>query len=373
MKQVKTIHLKVKPESYHWLETAAREVSDFWNYQNNGYFESSVDIETKKAKWLSGFDLMYMTAGFTKFFKRIGADTLNSVSQELVKKRFQFKTPNIHNRVSNPKSPKHSLGWIPFVPNSIKIKGNAIRFAGKTFRVFDLQRLLEYGTKKSGCFSQNSLGEWFLNVTVELPEQVPVMTGKHIGIDLGLKTTVTCSDGQKFSTTEYRDTEEKLASAQRRGHKRLVKAIHAKVKNRRMDTLHKLSRKLVDENDLIVIGDVSSSKLAKTRMAKSVLDASWSMFKTMCQYKGSLAGHRVEIVNESYTTRACSNCGCLSGPSGLRQLVVRDWICSECMAEHDRDVNSAKNILSLGLRWQPLLAENESHASDARLERASAA
>ncbi|MGA9853889.1 MAG: RNA-guided endonuclease TnpB family protein [Gammaproteobacteria bacterium] len=370
MKQLKTIHLKVKPESYHWLETAAREVNDFWNYQNNGYHESSVDLKTKKAKWITGFELIYQTAGFTKFFKRIGADTLNSVSQELAKKRSQFKTPNIRNRRSE--GSHRSLGWIPFVPTSIKIKGNAVRFAGKTFRIFDLKRLLEYGTRKSGNFSQNSLGEWFLNVVVELPEQAPINTGKQIGIDLGLKTTVTCSDGHKFCTTEYRDAESKLAMAQRRGHKKQAKRIHAKVKNRRMDTLHKLSRKLVDENDLIVIGDVSSSKLAKTRMAKSVLDASWSAFKTMCQYKGQYAGHRVEVISESYTTQACSNCGCLSGPKGLRQLVVRDWICSECNAEHDRDVNSARNILSLAESWLRPSA-GTSHASEACLEQARAA
>ncbi|MGA9855812.1 MAG: transposase [Gammaproteobacteria bacterium] len=363
MKQLKTIHLKVKPESYHWLETAAREVNDVWNYCKG--------TPDKDGKWNSGFDLCYATAGIAKtFMHKINADCVQMICRHYAQKRRQFKK-HLKGRTD---SGKHAaLGFVPFKANSLKLKGNAVRFAGKTFRVFDLKRLLEYGTRKSGCFSQNSLGEWFLNIVVELPEQVTVKTGKSIGIDLGLKTTLTCSDGVKLEAAQlYRNSEPELAAAQRRGHKKQAKRIHAKVKNKRQDALHKFSRKLVNENDLIVIGDVSSSKLAKTRMAKSVLDASWGVFKTMCQYKGQYAGRRVEVISESYTTQACSNCGCLSGPKGLRQLVVRDWICSECNVEHDRDVNSARNILSLAESWLRPSA-GTSHASEAGMEPARAA
>jgi transposase len=80
-------------------------------------------------------------------------------------------------------------------------------------------------------------------------------------------------------------------------------------------------------------------------MAKSVLDSGWGMLKRFLQYKGEHAGRTVEIVSEMYTTQACSNCGCLSGPKGLRQLDVRQWDCVECGVTHDRDINSALNIL----------------------------
>jgi transposase len=93
---------------------------------------------------------------------------------------------------------------------------------------------------------------------------------------------------------------------------------------------------------------VSSLKLAKTRMAKSVLDAGWGTLKAQLQYKGEYAGRCVLIVNERNTTRACSSCGALSGPSGLDSLVVRSWVCSECGGSHDRDVNAARNILFAG-------------------------
>ncbi len=344
MKQLKTVHLKVKPESYHWLDTAAREVNDVWNYCKG--------TPDKDGKWNSGFDLCCATAGIAKtFMHKINADCIQMICTHYAQKRRQFKK---HLKGRTDAGKHRSLGFVPFKAASLKLKGNSVRFAGKTFRVFDLKRLLEYGTRKSGSFSQDSLGQWWLNVVVELPEQVTVPTGKGIGIDLGLKTTATCSDGIKLEAAQfYRNAEPKLAMAQRRGHKLQAKRISLKVKNQRADALHKFSRKLVDENDVIIIGDVSSSKLAKTRMAKSVLDAGWYMLKTMLQYKGSYAGRTVKIVNEAFTTRACSNCGCVSGPKGPRQLAVRQWICSECNAEHDRDVNSARNILAAGTRWSP--------------------
>jgi IS605 OrfB family transposase len=134
--------------------------------------------------------------------------------------------------------------------------------------------------------------------------------------------------------------------------------------------LHKFSTKIVDQYQRIFVGDVSSTKLVKTRMAKSVLDAGWGMLKTQLQYKGQQAGRRVFIVSERYTTRACSSCGSLSGPTGLDMLDVRIWVCSGCGDTHDRDVNAAKNILSAG-RCPPSVSGNESSPSVAPPSQAS--
>ena len=105
------------------------------------------------------------------------------------------------------------------------------------------------------------------------------------------------------------------------------------------------------------MGDVSSLKLAKTRMAKSVLDAGWGTLKTYLQYKGQQAGRSVLIVSERNTTRTCSSCKALTGPSGLDMLAVRTWVCRECGDAHDRDVNSARNILSAA-RLSPSVSGN---------------
>ena len=95
---------------------------------------------------------------------------------------------------------------------------------------------------------------------------------------------------------------------------------------------------------------MSSVKLVKTRMAKAVLDSGWGLLRTQLQYKGQQAGRWVSIVDERYSTRTCSSCGALTGPSGLDRLVVRHWQCPGCAVTHDRDVNAAKNLLVVGVR-----------------------
>lgn len=159
----------------------------------------------------------------------------------------------------------------------------------------------------------------------------------------------TCSDGARLENGRfYRDLEPKLAIAQRAGKKARVRAIHAKIANRRRDALHQFSRALVKRCGTLIVGDVSARKLVKTPMAKSVLDAGWSQLKTMLAYKCAHAGIVFKEVNEAYTTRTCSSCGSLSGPQGVNGLRMREWTCSECGVTHDRDVNAARNILAVG-------------------------
>jgi len=148
----------------------------------------------------------------------------------------------------------------------------------------------------------------------------------------------------------YRKSESKLGKAQGANKKKQVKSIHAKIKNQRNDAMHKFSTRLVRNNGLIVVGNVSSSALAKTKMAKSVLDAGWQMLKTQLDYKSK--GMLVEFVevNEKYTTQMCSCCGEISvnSPKGRAGLEIREWSCALCGTKHDRDINAAKNILRLG-------------------------
>jgi IS605 OrfB family transposase len=343
----RTLRLKVKPESYSWLNQAAIEVNQVWNWANETSAKAARPY-VGKGKWLTGFDLNNLSAGATEYFEHIGADTIQCVNAEFALKRKQFKKLKLRWRVS--KGAKRSLGWVPFKAASIKLKGKCLRFCGKSFRVFEQDKLIE--TKwKQGCFAQDSLGDWWLCLPVEIAVDTKPAPQELVGIDLGLRSVATTSDGEKLEAGRfYRDVEQKIAQAQRRRHKKQAKRLHRKAANRRKDTLHKFSRKLVDTYQHIVIGDVSSAKLAKTKMAKGVLDSGWGMLKTQLKYKGEHAGRSVEVVNESYTTRACSSCGCLSGPSGLRQLDVRQWTCSECGTEHDRDVNAAKNIAALRCR-----------------------
>jgi IS605 OrfB family transposase len=169
-----------------------------------------------------------------------------------------------------------------------------------------------------------------------------------------LHDLATLSTGAKIAAPRlYRASEEKLATAQRARKSRQVKAIHAKISNRRKDFLHKASATIAKEFGLIVVGDVSSEKLARTTMAKSVFDAGWSIFKRMLSYKSRLRGGGMLLeVSERYSTQTCSCCGSMSSserPIGIAGLSKRVWQCSECDTVHDRDVNAARNILRVGL------------------------
>ncbi|MDY0414374.1 MAG: transposase [Pseudomonas sp.] len=203
---------------------------------------------------------------------------------------------------------------------------------------------------RSGSFSEDARGRWYFNIVVDVEVETP-KGQDHIGIDLGLTDTATCSDGFKLEAGRfYRGLEDKLATAQRAGNKIQVRTIHAKIANRRKDALHKFSRTLVNRCGEIYVGNVSRLKLVKTKMVKSVLDAGWGQLKTMLDYKCAHAGIVFKDVNEAYTTQTCSNCGSLpeSRPKGIAGLGIREWTCSGCGVAHDRDTNAVRNILAVG-------------------------
>ena len=164
---------------------------------------------------------------------------------------------------------------MPLKGRDLKREGNAFRFAGNTFRVFNSRPLPEGKIKDGTNFAQDARGNWFLNIVIEMPDVQarPVRSG--VGIDLGLKDFATLSTGEKLPNDRFgRRAAEKLAKAQRaRKHKRHIAKLHAKVANARADFQHKLALDLVRRFDYIAVGNVSAAKLARTRMAKSVYDA----------------------------------------------------------------------------------------------------
>ena len=122
--------------------------------------------------------------------------------------------------------------------------------------------------------------------------------------------------------------------------------MNPRIKNKRKDWNYKVTTQLTNEYDVLAVGNVSSSKLIKTKMAKSVSDAGWADFKTMLSYKALRLGITYQEVNESFSTVTCSGCKARTGPRGQAGLGVRSWGCSECGTLHERDVNAARNILN---------------------------
>jgi transposase len=168
----------------------------------------------------------------------------------------------------------------------------------------------------------------------------------ELGIDLGLTTQIACSDGVVYSRENLTRTHETaLAMAQRAGKKRRAKAIQAKIANTRADWTHKATTAIARRAKLIVIGDVSSTKLIKTPFAKSTLDAAWHSVRFQLTYKANRLAGTCVSGRETFSSVTCSDCGTRCGPSGLSALGVRAWVCSRCGVAHDRDVNAARNIL----------------------------
>ena len=361
----RVLRLRLKDKHADFCRTLAAEVNFVWNYCN----EMSRQVLEREQRFISAYELDALTAGATKAGLQLHSQTVQAISAEYVTRRKQFKKRQLRWRVSNPKRSNYSLGWVPFKASAIKYKSGQVHLAGVPLSLWDSYGLSNYELG-AGSFSEDSRGRWYLNVTVKVQKQPLPAPDKvdALGIDLGLKALMTASDGSTVEAQRfYRGLEAQLAVAQRAGKKARTRALHAKMANRRKDALHKLSTALVRQHGAIFVGNVNASALAKTAAAKSVLDAGWSAFRTMLQYKCDDAGRWFKEVNEAYSTQDCSACASRTGPKGLAGLRVRRWTCSVCLTEHDRDINAAVNIRRRGLQWleKEFAAAGEARADEA--------
>jgi putative transposase len=343
------------------LERHAFAVNQVWNYCNavQRDVEDRYQAGSARRRWPSNYDLVVRTSGVTAELG-ISSYTIGEICRHFSQSRNAAKG-SLRFRASG--GPRRALGWIPF--RRPRLQDNAIHYCGKTYRVFGTNRRPIPSDVKTGAFVQDAMGRWYLTLQFEVAEDLAA-GDQSIGIDLGLKTLATCSNGETVPALQhYRKYEAALRIAQRAGNKRRTKAIHAKIANARRDQLHKASTKIARENSLIVVGNVNAAQLKQTRMAKSVSDASWSMFRNQLCYKASRHNAVFVEADERFTSQLCSECGSISGPKGIAQLGIRRWDCSECGASHDRDVNAARNILRVGQSTLP-------HADGSRAYRISA-
>lgn len=211
--------------------------------------------------------------------------------------------------------------------------------------------------------SKTPSGKYFVSVFVEEDYDTPyIKTGKSVGVDMGLKDLIITSEGDIFKNNRYiKKYERKLARAQRhlsrknkgsRGYEnqRLkVAMLHEKVANSRYDYLHKCSASLVREYDTICVEDLDIKSMEKShRLAKSITDASWGKFVDMLIYKAKWNDKNVVKIDRYFpSSQTCSVCGYINKQT--KDLSVREWECPVCHTFHNRDINSAINILRFGL------------------------
>lgn len=327
-----------------YLKSMAESVNFVWNYCN----EANKDSWDKFGKYLSKYDLQTLTKGCSKELNLL-AQTVNMVCHE-----YALKAKQNRKQTQKWRSSKKNLGWIPYCYQGLKIEKDQFYFNGIYYRFWNSKPI--NGEVKSGCISEDSKGRWYINVTIKKELEPRKPTYKEVGLDLGLKTIVTLSDGVAISRENLTNKfAERLRKIQRAKKKRQFKTLHAKIKNKRIDWNKKTAKYLCDNYDFIAVGDVSSTKIIKNKMASKVYDASWHGLKSTLVTTAIRRGVEVHVVDEKWSTVTCSACGRKTGPSGLSALGVREWTCIDCKTSHNRDVNAAMNILSRCRTLHPIL------------------
>jgi putative transposase len=209
--------------------------------------------------------------------------------------------------------------------------------------------------------SRDAAGRWFVSLLCEDPSVTPLpAVDAVVGIDVGLEHLLVLSTGEKIGNPRHERRErECLARAQRalcrkqKGSSNRAKArvkvarIHARITDRRTDRLHKITTRLVRENQTLVIEDLAvSNMVGNHRLARAISDAGWRQFRQQLEYKATWHGREMIIVDRWFpSSKLCSACGAVSAAMPLH---LRVWTCG-CGATHDRDVNAARNILAAGL------------------------
>jgi len=244
---------------------------------------------------------------------------------------------------------------------NIRVEDDKIKLPKLGFVKFKKSREV-IGKIKSVTISKNVLNRYCISILCEVEIQELPKINKNIGIDLGIKEYLVTSDNYQVSNPKYlRKSELKLKKAQRvllrrkKGSNRRLLArkkvfkIHEKIRNQRLDFLHKLSSKLIIENQVICLETLKIKNMVKNHcLAKSISDASWSKFVELLKYKADWYGRDLVQIDTYFpSSKKCNNCGNIKKDLKLSD---RDYNCSSCGTTIDRDYNASLNILSEGLR-----------------------
>ncbi len=258
------------------------------------------------------------------------------------------------------------------VPQNIKVNWDNKRISIP--KIKDLKIAVDRkpkGVIKSATVSKTPTNKYFISVLVDTgvkpPKKYKIKKKTSIGVDLGIKDFLITSNGDKVDNPKYlkshlfklkklqrRASKKKQGSTRRERANLRVAKLHERIHNLRMDFLHKLSSKLISENQTICLEDLNVAGMLKNhKLAQSIQDCSWSKFNKFLEYKAEWNGvNIIRIGRFEPSSKMCSSCGHIKSNLTLSD---RKWKCEQCYIVHDRDVNASKNILQLGLKEQLFL------------------
>lgn len=250
-----------------------------------------------------------------------------------------------------------------FQNNAFRLRDGVLKLA-KMDTPLDIRwsrPLPDGATPSTVTVSRDASGRWFVSMLVEEAIEHLPRSDAAVGLDVGLTALVTLSTGEKITNPRHERADRKrLARAQRelarkdKGSANRNKAqlkvarVHARISDRRRDNLHKLTTRLVRENQTLVIEDLNISNMVKNhKLARAISDAAWHDFRSMLTYKADWYGRNLVVVDQWYpSSKVCSACG---HRVERMPLNIRSWVCPACNTTHDRDVNAAMNLVAAGL------------------------
>lgn len=297
------------------------------------------------------------------FLKDVSAASLQQKRMDFVETKNQFFNKTRKVKLGRMKFKKKSNKQSYRLPNQ-KFKldqANSLiqlEKIGKVKVVLDRQ-LPSDVDYRSVTISKTPTNKYYVSILVKTNTNLLPSTGRMVGIDVGLKDLFIMSNGVAVNNPRwFRKNQSKLAKAQKhlsrkkKGSNRYQKQrlkvakIHEKIANQRSYFVHNMSRSLVKNFDVIVTEDLNIAGLKKSNLGKSISDASWSEFIRQLEYKSSWYGRSFVKIDRFYpSSQLCSSCG---HKDEKKSLDIREWTCSNCGVEHDRDLNAANNILVKG-------------------------